>query len=42
LELIKQKADGRIALWGAIDTQHILTQGTPNEVQKEVERVSAF
>ena len=39
LELIKQKADGKLALWGAIDTQHVLTLGTPDDVQKEVKRV---
>jgi len=39
LELIKKKADGRLALWGAIDTQQVLTLGTPDEVQKEVKRV---
>jgi len=39
LELIKRKADGKLALWGGIDTQHILTLGTPKMVQEEVKRV---
>jgi len=39
LKLIKRKAEGRLALWGGIDTQHVLTLGTPEEVQKEVKRV---
>ncbi len=34
---LKQKYRGRMAFWGAIDTQHILPHGSVAEVKKEVE-----
>lgn len=42
LALMKQKAHGRIALMGGIDTQHVLMLGTPDGVEAEVKRVLAI
>lgn len=39
LPLMKRKADGRMALMGAIDTQHVLMLGTPDDVEAEAKRV---
>jgi len=39
LSLVKQRAYGRLALQGGIDTQHVLMLGTPEEVAAEVKRV---
>ena len=36
LELVRAKTAGRMALWGGIDTQYVLTLGTPEEVRAEV------
>ena len=36
---VKQLAQGRLALEGGIDTQHVLMRGTPDEVEAEVRRV---
>ena len=33
---IKEKADGKLALWGGIDTHRVLPKGTPQEVREEV------
>lgn len=30
---------GRIAFWGGIDEQHLLPEGTPEEIDAEVKRV---
>jgi uroporphyrinogen decarboxylase len=35
---IKEKADGKLALWGGIDTHEVLPQGTPQQVREEVQR----
>lgn len=35
---LKEKYGGRLAFWGAIDTQHILPYGSPEEVKREVRR----
>jgi uroporphyrinogen decarboxylase len=42
LALVKGRAQGRMALQGAIDTQHVLMRGTPEEVEAEVKRVLAI
>jgi len=42
LPLMKQKADGKLALMGGIDTQHVLMLGTPEDVENEVRRVLAI
>lgn len=42
LALVKAKADGRLALMGGIDTQHVLMLGTPEDVTNEVRRVLAM
>ena len=39
LHLMKQKAQGKIALQGAIDTHEVLMLGTPETVEAEVKRV---
>ena len=39
LHLMKEKARGKLALQGAIDTQHVLMLGTPETVEEEVKRV---
>ncbi len=39
LEALKEKTYGKMALCGAVDTQHILPHGTPEEVEAEVKRV---
>jgi uroporphyrinogen decarboxylase len=39
LEELKKKTYGKMALCGAVDTQHILPYGTPEEVGAEVRRV---
>jgi uroporphyrinogen decarboxylase len=39
LSLMKQKAQGKMALMGGIDTQHVLMLGTPYDVEAEVKRV---
>ena len=39
LEALKSEFGGRIVFCGAIDTQHILPHGTPEEVRQEVKRV---
>ena len=36
---LKQRYSSRLALWGAIDTQHILPYGTAADVKAEVERM---
>lgn len=41
-EKLKSEFGGRIAFWGAIDSQRILPQGTPAEVRAEVRRVAAI
>lgn len=33
---LKQKFGARVTFWGAIDTQHLLAYGTPDEVRKNV------
>ncbi len=35
---IKERADGKLALWGGIDTHEALPKGTPQQVQEEVQR----
>jgi uroporphyrinogen decarboxylase len=35
---IKEKAGGKLALWGAIDTHEVLPKGTPHAVREEVRR----
>jgi len=35
---LKEKYGDHLAFWGAIDTQHVLPSGSPEEVKKEVER----
>jgi uroporphyrinogen decarboxylase len=35
---LKQRFGNRIAFWGAIDSQHVLPFGTPDEVKAEVRR----
>jgi uroporphyrinogen decarboxylase len=35
---LKQRCSGRLAFWGAIDTQDLLPHGTAAEVKAEVER----
>jgi len=35
---LKEKYGGRLAFWGAIDTQHVLPYGSPDVVKREVER----
>jgi uroporphyrinogen decarboxylase len=42
LALVKQRADRKLALWGGIDTQHVLMRGTPEDVEAEVKRVLAI
>ena len=37
--LLKREFGDRLAFWGAIDTQHVLPFGTPDEVRAEVRRV---
>lgn len=39
LEALKEKTYGKMVLCGAVDTQHILPYGTPQEVEDEVRRV---
>lgn len=39
LEGLKQRYGSRLVFCGAIDTQHILPKGTPEEVRQEVRRV---
>ncbi|MFC2029088.1 uroporphyrinogen decarboxylase family protein, partial [Chloroflexota bacterium] len=39
LEALKSTYGGRIIFCGAIDTQHVLPNGTPEEVRQEVKRV---
>jgi uroporphyrinogen decarboxylase len=36
---LKRRYGGRLAFWGAIDTQRILPYGSVEEVRREVERV---
>lgn len=36
---VKRRCYKKLVLCGAIDTQHILPNGTPEEVRKEVQRV---
>jgi len=36
---LKQRYSGRLAFWGAIDTQHLLPHGTVSDVKAEVERM---
>jgi uroporphyrinogen decarboxylase len=36
---LKRRVGGRMALMGAIDTQHVLMRGTPADVEAEVRRV---
>ena len=38
-EKLKKEFGDRLAFWGAIDTQHVLPFGTPDEVRTEVRRV---
>jgi uroporphyrinogen decarboxylase len=38
-ERLKKEFGDRLAFWGAIDTQHVLPFGTPDEVRAEVRRV---
>ncbi len=38
-EKLKKEFGDRLAFWGAIDTQHVLPFGTPDEVRAEVRRV---
>ena len=35
---LKEKFGDKITFWGAIDTQHVLPHGTPQEVREEVRR----
>jgi len=35
---IKEKAGGKLALWGGIDTHEVLPKGTPDAVREEVRR----
>ncbi len=42
LASVKAAAQGRMALWGGIDTQHVLMRATPAVVEAEVERVMAI
>jgi uroporphyrinogen decarboxylase len=35
---LKAQFGGRLSFWGAIDTQHVLPYGTPEDVEREVER----
>jgi len=37
--MLKERFGDRMAFWGGIDTQHVLPQGTPDEVRAEVRRV---
>ena len=39
-ETLKREFGERICFWGGIDSQHILPNGTPGEVQAEVCRMS--
>jgi uroporphyrinogen decarboxylase len=39
LALVKERAQGTLALQGGIDTQHVLMRGTPDKVEAEVKRV---
>lgn len=39
---LKRRCNKRIVLCGAIDTQHVLPHGTPEEVRSEVQRVIAI
>ena len=36
--LLKKRYGNRVIFWGAIDTHHVLPNGTPNEVCAEVNR----
>jgi uroporphyrinogen decarboxylase len=36
---LKRRYGGRLVFCGAIDTQHVLPYGTPDEVRREVGRV---
>lgn len=38
-ERLKADFGDRIAFWGGIDTQHLLPQGTPEEIRAEVKRI---
>lgn len=38
-EKLKQAYGGQLTFWGGIDTQHVLPEGTPEEVKAEVWRV---
>jgi len=38
-EILKEKYGDRISFWGGIDTQHILPNGSPEEVTNEVRRM---
>ncbi len=40
-KFLKQKFGERIGFWGAVDTQHVLPQGTPEEVRAEVRKLVA-
>jgi uroporphyrinogen decarboxylase len=36
--ILKERFKNRIVFWGGIDTQHVLPNGTPQEVEAEVQR----
>ena len=44
MECERLKADygGQIAFWGGIDTQHLLPEGSPEEIKAEVRKILAF
>lgn len=41
-ERLKSEFGGRIAFWGGIDSQHLLPQGTPEQVCAETQRMVAL
>jgi uroporphyrinogen decarboxylase len=41
-ETLARQFKGRIAFFGGIDVQHLLTQGNPNEIRAEVKRVKTL
>lgn len=41
-ESLAEKFKGKIAFMGGIDTQHLLVEGSPDEVKAEVKRISAI
>ena len=38
-ERLKKDFGDKIAFWGGIDTQHLLPEGSPEEIKAEVKRI---